>query len=103
MATEATHDEYRTAVEAAADGVIEAVENYDAEVADAVFEETDSTQWVIYTDKNLKVLQFSSHQPQEWKHLVANGDSWQQVVQAMAFDVFRQDVWGELDRRDFEW
>jgi len=103
MATEATHDEYRTAVEVAADAVIEAVEKDDAEITDAVFEEADSTQWVIYTDKNLKALQFSSKQPEEWKHLVADGDSWQNVVQAMAFDVFRQDVCEELDRREFQW
>lgn len=75
---------------------------YEQELSEAVFESVDSHQWVIYTHYNLQVLHRSRNGPEEWKHLVADGDSWQEVVQAMAFEAMRNDLWDEIRRQQEE-
>jgi hypothetical protein len=95
-----TRQDYRNSIETMAD-VIE--DEYDMgydELSEMVWENVDSSSWVIYTDKNILALEYGNNQPEEWKHLVGDNSSWQEVVQAMAFRVVEQDLYDELQRRD---
>lgn len=62
----------------------------------------DSDRMVMYFSNYMTVLQYSPNEPQEWKHLVGESDQWREVMQTMAYDVFRQDVWEEINSRDIE-
>lgn len=98
---EMTYGDYREEIEFIAD-MIEERHSEDPvafEESEAVHEEVDSHQWIIYTAYHLDILQHSDEEPQEWKHLVADGDSWRDVIQALAFDAMRNDVWEDLDDR----
>lgn len=74
-----------------------------SELNEIVFETVDGSQLIIYTDYNLTVLENSYNEPEEWKHLVDESDSYREVIQAMAFDVFRQDLWEEIRNRDIDY
>lgn len=77
--------------------------NYpESEISELVFESVDSANIIIYTNYHMDILQNSNQEPQEWKHMVSENDSWQKVIQAMAFDVFRQDVWNKLHEKDID-
>jgi len=98
MTDELTKAEYDQHVTDMAQFALNRVDEYDQELADAVFEEVDSSQYVIYTSYHTDVLDHSDEGPQEWKHFVSDGDSWREVLQAMAFDALRSDVWAEVNR-----
>ena len=74
----------------------------DSEITDLVFESVDSSDIIIYYNYNMDILQNSNELPTEWKHMVDKSDSWQKVIQVMAFDVFRQDVWNKLNESDID-
>jgi len=96
-----TRQEYHDRIEMLADSVIEGIEEYDQEPADAVFEAVDSSGLVLKTHYFTDVLSYS--EPEEWSHLVADDETnYRQVLQAMAFDAVRTDVWEELHDRDID-
>jgi hypothetical protein len=75
----------------------------DSELSELVFESVDSSQLIIYTSYHLDILQYSRNEPSEWKHLVGESDGYRQVIQAMAYDVLRMDVWEEINERDIDY
>ena len=102
MSQDLTRDDYRTALETHAEGVIDNVRNYDTELSEAVWEEIDSSSWIIYHNKAMKVAgEFSDSTPDEWKHMVGDDSSFQEIVQAYAFKCMEQDLYRELERQDF--
>jgi hypothetical protein len=70
--------------------------NDDDELSDIVFESVESSEITFKTNLALDALRHSHNGPQEWQHLVRDGDSWQEVVRALAFDAVRTDVWDEI-------
>jgi len=73
-----------------------------AEISELVWEQVDSSEYIIYYDKNLKVLRYSTNEPGEWKHLVSDSDSWREVIQALAYATMEQDLWEEVRNRDLD-
>lgn len=74
--------------------------SYDAHDAltEAVFEATD--EYLAYrTDAQdcMKILDQSRNEPQEWQHFAEGKNDWQEVIQAMAFTVTRQDLFDALE------
>lgn len=99
-----SYEEYRDYVENAVDALVDEVENYDDyELQEAVFDTVDSNWLIIYYSNNLDVLRFSDNDPMEWRHMVDSNADYREVIQTMAFDVLRQDVWDEIDRRDIDY
>jgi hypothetical protein len=92
-----TYADYRDRVKTMAEMAVKHSEEYDQELADAVFEEVDSSQLVIYNSYHTDVLDHSDEGPQEWNHFVSDGDTWREVIQAMAFDALRNDVWAAVN------
>lgn len=93
-------EKYHNAVNTIADEIEESCEVEDvAYPSEYVHEFVDGSEWTHKTDKALTTLQTSQNGPQEWKHLVADGDSWQEVITAMAYDAMRNDVSEELQDR----
>lgn len=96
-----TRRDYRESIETMADVIEDQLaDDPDAHPSDLVWEQVDSSAWIIYTSRNLKVLEFSTNEPGEWKHLVGDGDSYQEVLQAMAYATMDADLWDELRERD---
>lgn len=96
-----SYQEYRRRIELKVDGIEEELEHYD-ELHQAVFESVDGSRMVIYTHEAINVLKHSQTQPGEWKHLVGEDDSWQKIIQALAFDIVRQDVWKAIRDRGLD-
>jgi len=69
-------------------------------LVERVWESVDSSEFIIYFSHNIPVLNVSDKEPDEWKHLVADGDGYREVIQAMAYKVMEQDVWDEIRERD---
>jgi len=90
------YPDYRDTVESLAEHAINQ-HNEGQPLADAVFEQVDSSQLVIYSSNHTDVLDLSDEGPQEWNHFVSDGDSWREVLQAMAFDALRNDVWAAVN------
>ena len=96
--------DYYDEVEFLVDCIVEEYEEYpEQELTGIVVETIDSSQMVIYNTYHLDILQYSRNEPEEWKHLVGENDGYKAVIQAMAFDVLRIDVWEELNDRDIEY
>lgn len=89
--------EYQSGIEQIVDIIEDEAETED-DINELVFDSVDSHQWIIYTSYHLDVLRHSDG-PEEWKHLVGDGDDWRDVIQAMAFDAMRTDVWEEIGTR----
>lgn len=91
---------YREHVDVLADSIEEDVDEYDRDIHDMIWEEVDGSGWIIYTNRALKVLEYASNEPQEWKDLVGDDESsWQKVISTMAFTALRWDLLDELERR----
>jgi hypothetical protein len=98
-----SYKEYRERLEMMADVIEDRLDDDpELEITELVFEEVDSCHMVIYTHDALNALRFCDEGPSEWKHLVAETDSWQKVIMALAFDAVRNDLWAELNRRDLD-
>lgn len=95
-------EEYFRRIEMMADSVEEGVDTFDQNVADAVWEEVDASRMVIYTHECLAVLHYAQTQPEEWRHLAGDSDEWEKIIQAMAFDIIRNDLWEEVHRRNLD-
>lgn len=94
-----TRRDYRESIETMADAIEREADDYD-DVYEAVWESLDASSWIIYTDRSLAALRFADNEPTEWKHLVADGDSWQEVIQAMAYRAMESDLIAELRERE---
>lgn len=77
-------------------------ESLKEEPANAIWETVDSSEMIIYYSNNMDILQYSQNEPEEWEHLVSDGDSWKEVIQAMAYRTMEIDIWEELNDRDIE-
>ena len=97
MTTE--YSEYRDSIKMICDVIENRVEEQN-HISALVSQEVDNSQWIIYYSKNLDVLQLSSNEPEEFKHLIADDSSWREVIQAMAYRVMEQDVYDELRERN---
>jgi len=85
------------------DCIIDEYQKYPkTDMSELVFESTDNADIIIYSSHNMDILQNSRKQPQEWKHMISDSDNWQKVIQIMAFDIFRQDLWDEIYNRDID-
>lgn len=97
------YQEYYESVELAVDYIEEALEeDPQAEISELVWEEVDTSEYIIYYEKNMTVLEVSDNEPGEWKHLVSEGDDWRNVIQALAYSTMEQDIWDEVRDRDLE-
>ena len=94
-----TATEYREEIKNLAETIIQEEKEYgnDRPLTEAVWETVDSHQWIIYTAYNFDVLRHAEHEPDEWKHLVADGNSWRSVVQALAYTAMEQDVYFKVE------
>lgn len=95
------YQKYYDAVETCVD-VIENRLEEGGELSELVWQELDSSEYIMYYSKNMVVLQESTNDPGEWKHLVSDSDSWQDVIQALAYSTMEQDLWDEIRDRDLE-
>lgn len=94
-----TAEAYHNAVARMADVIADEADEY-PHVNELVWEELDSSAWILYTDKSIDVLRYANNDPDEWKHLVGDGDSWQEVIQAMAYKAMEHDLYDELRTRE---
>lgn len=88
--------EYDERIRVLAEECIEEANGDAADISGVVFDAVDASRMVFVTDRALEALQHSHAGPQEWQHLVADGDSWQEVISALAFDAVRTDVFAEI-------
>lgn len=95
-----TRADYRQAVEAMAESVVEGVREWDQELSEAVYEAIDGSQFLIYHTKAIKALEYSQNEPFEWKPF-AQGDDWRGAITGMAYTVLRQDVYDELESEGY--
>jgi len=84
---------------------VDCIENqYDPEtdeLSELVFESVNNANIIMYFVYNTHILQKSDNEPSDWKHLVEKDSHWKEVIQAMAFDVFTEDIWEELYNRGY--
>ena len=57
---------------------------------------------MIYNGYELDILENSHNEPEEWKHMVSECDYWREVLNAMAFTVFRQDIYEKLKEKGID-
>jgi hypothetical protein len=95
-------EQYRSAIQMSADVIEDRLEEdpHGRDVSELVFNEIDSSQWIIYNARNLAVLRFADNEPTEWQAFVEDGAHWRDVIQAMAFTAMRMDLYGECRERD---
>lgn len=80
--------------------VVENRANERDQIAELVWNEVDSSEYIIYYSKNLDVLQISDNEPEEFQHLIDDDSSWREVIQMMAYKVMEQDVYDQLRARN---
>jgi len=57
---------------------------------------------MMFSGYEMDILENSHNEPEEWKHMVSETDYWREVLNAMAFTVFRHDVYEEMKDRGFD-
>lgn len=98
MSQNFTETEYKHEVEATAENILNAIEEYPEDYADdpwqAIHEDVDNHEWIINSHYHLDVLQHSEAGPQEWQTYLSpdDEDNHRKVLEAMAYTAFRQDV-----------
>lgn len=97
---ENTFRDFRQSIELMADEVENAIEEYDTEPGEAVWQEVDSSQWVIYNDMAMKAIQYAHEEPDEWKYLVTDDSGFWEIVQAYAYKSVEGELYRELRDRD---
>jgi len=96
-------EEYFEHVEFCVDVIEERLEeDPQAEISELIWEELDSSQYLIYYGYNLHVLNHSNNEPGEWKHLVSDSDGFREVIHALAYATMEQDLWEEVRNRDLD-
>ena len=95
---------YRQYIKELVDCIVHEYEEYDSvDIHEQIWTTVDSSQIIMYYSNNLKVLEYSDNEPEEWKHLVDDTSYWKDVIQAMAYDVMKIDLYEELqDREEIE-
>jgi hypothetical protein len=58
---------------------------------EALHQQGDAHGWVGNSQCSLAILEHGSN-PEEWKHYVSDGDDYQEVIDAMAYATFQQDL-----------
>lgn len=89
-------------IELSADVIADEYDPDTDELSEWVFREADTFVAGASVDDCLALLEQSSNGPEEWCHFVGDGDSWREVIRAMAFSAFRVDLWRELRDRGIE-
>ena len=99
-------EEYYNHIEVAVDSIEEERKGVPEEslrpLSEEIWQSVDSSKYIIYYDYNIHVLRFSNNEPHDWKHLIADDDSWRDIIQAMAYRVMEQDLWDEVQNRDLD-
>ncbi len=86
------------------DSIEEEYGNYpETEMYNLVESHVDNNQMIIYNGYHTTILDNSRNEPEEWKHMVGEDSSYHEVLQAMAYDVMKQDVWEEINDRDISY
>jgi len=96
---DATREDYRDSIELMADEIEDNLGEY-ADISNAVFEQVDSSRWVFITSKAMKALEYADNDPEAWRGFVGPHETWQEVIQAMAFTAVRGDLYDELRDRE---
>lgn len=92
---------YWESINTMADVVENRIENEEIDdLHNVIWEQYEGSEYVIYTSKNLKALQYSNNRPDEFIHLIDDSSSYQEVLQAMAYKVIEADLYDELHDRD---
>jgi len=77
-------------------------EEYDLEnedLTELVFREVDSAHIILYSNYHMDILHNSMKGAERWNR--RRDAEWRDVIQSMAFDILRQDIWQELRNRDY--
>jgi hypothetical protein len=94
-----SYEEYRERVDMLA-GVI--VEEYDEaddpDVHGLVHQSVDSSRLITHTPAI--TLRYYDNEPDQFRHLIDDGDNFRRHLQALAFAALRSDVYEELRKRD---
>lgn len=94
---------YGERISAMVGGIAEEASDFpESDFQQIVNQTIDSSRLVTQKSEALFALESSDHRPEEWKHLVSEGDTHGQVITAMAYDVVRQDVWIEIKERGLD-
>jgi hypothetical protein len=93
--------EYREEVKSTAENIVDAIEEYPEDYADdpwkAIHEDVDFHEWMLNHCYFLDVLKHAESPPEEWNVYVADDeDNHWEVLSAMAYTCFRQDVAHEV-------
>ncbi|WP_153952996.1 hypothetical protein [Halosegnis longus] len=93
-----SRSDYYDRIETSAEEIARAVEDDPAvaEVGELVHEESDSSRVAMYHHEAISAIEHSDSEPYEWKHLVDDSASWQEVIRVMGYTVYRQDLNKEL-------
>lgn len=83
--------EYRESIKTSAEEIASEAED-EMDVTEMVETTVDADSWIIHYGYNTDVLEVSDNEPEEWKHMISDGTYWKEVIQAMAYDVMRQDL-----------
>lgn len=98
-----TREKYYDYVNFTVECIINEYKDYpESEISELVFSHVDNAKIIMYYSYNMDILQNSYNDPEEWKHFVGENENYKEVIQAMAFDVFRQDVWEKLNDKNID-
>lgn len=97
-----TRKDYRHHVEQRGKAVIDALTNYDEDdVGQIVRESADGSAYTMYHSKAMKVLEYSTNEPDEWAHLVDESRGWTHAIRVMAYTVLTTDIYEYLESIGF--
>jgi len=85
------------------DCIIEELEEEDVQdVQYLIHESIDSADIMIHYGHSMNILQNSRNEPKQWEHMVNENEGWRQVINTMAYTVFRQDMYKKLEERGID-
>ena len=105
MSNEPTSSEYYADLKSMAAEICEQYPDPDAdhnERCDRVSEDVDGSQWIIYTYRVGKVLEYSSNEPDAKEVQAMSGPDadWRKQQQVAAFMAMKQDLWECIREED---
>ncbi len=96
MSDQEKREDYWDSVKTTAEIALREKKEEDRPLRESVWEGVDSSQWIIYTSRNLDVLRLGESEPIA-DHLWQDADNWREAIQGMAFDVMKQDVMEKVE------